>query len=150
MHKFYRYNSYNDNDYKLTVGKNNLSYFKSIVYDGFKFLTLDTDIYGIDFEIEPQVLRKIKLKQIDNKLNNVERKIIQLLERSTIKESTFDNNFANSYSNKWYVTNSSYTDYEYYDEYLELDKKTHKDKNIFQQKVNNYKAKQYESKARFR
>jgi len=153
MYKYYRYDSNNDTGYKLTVGKNNFSYFKSIVYDGFKILNPDTDIYAIDFEIEPQVLRKIKLKQIDNKLNSVERKIIQLLERSRIKESTFDYGYTNSFSNSSY-SNFSYNinkslDYEYYNDQL-IDKEEHRDRNKYQQKVNNYKAKQYEGKTRFR
>lgn len=151
MYKYYRYNSKSDTDYKLTVGKTNFNYFKSIVYEGFKILSPDTDIYTIDFEIEPQVFRKIKLKQIDNKLNSVERKIIQLLERSKIKESTFGYNNANnySYSNFSFTNSNTSEDYEYINDQI-IDKETQKDRNKYQQKVNNHKAKQYESKTRIR
>lgn len=142
----YRYHTKNDNGYRLSVEKSNLLYFKKIVYAGFNIKYSDTNT--IEYEIEPQIIRKIKLNKINKQTNRTEIAILELLERSNEVDmnTSYNSNYGNSY---WYSCSSS-SSYNYDDEEIIENKQEIKNRNKLQSKIHSQKAKQYESKTRFR
>jgi hypothetical protein len=78
MHKY--------KSYRLLVEKSIFASFQKIQYDGFKILYSTSDF--IHYQIDTQVIRKLKLKKIDNniKRNSIEERLSQLLDRSEEKE----------------------------------------------------------------
>lgn len=139
----YRYEIKNDKGYRLSVEKSNLNYFKKIVYEGFNIIYSDTFI--LEYEIDSQLIRKIKLNKINKKTIRVEISILELLERSReVEVDTSKFSIYNSYYSVW--STSGYSDSE---EVIE-NKKEIKERNKIQSKIHSQKAKQYESKTRFR
>jgi len=142
----YRYEIKNDKGYRLLVEKSNLNYFKKIVYDG--LCIIYTDSYILEYNIEPQLIRKIKINKINKQTTRIENTILELLERS--KEIEIDTNKYNiSYGNSSYGTFYSCSSNYYNAEILE-NKKENKERNRLQSKIYSQKAKQYENKTRFR
>ncbi len=139
----YRYEIKNYKGYRLSVEKSNLNYFKKIVYEGFNIIYSDTFI--LEYEIDSQLIRKIKLNKINKKIIRVEISILELLERSReVEVDTSKFSIYNSYYSVW--STSEYSDSE---EVIE-NKKEIKERNKIQSKIHSQKAKQYESKTRFR
>lgn len=143
--KVYRYEIKNDTGYRLSVSKSNLIYFKKIIYDGFNIRYSDT--YAMEYDIDPQLIRKLKLNKINKQITRTESAILELLERST--ERDIEPNKFNSYYGS-YSSSYSCSSYSYYD-YIDIEeKKETRERNKYQSRVHNQKAKQYENKARFR
>ena len=74
--------------YKLLSEKGVFASFKKIEYHGFKILYETSEF--IHYQIDIQVIRKLKLKKLDNniKRNSIEDRLSQLLDRSEEKEET--------------------------------------------------------------
>jgi hypothetical protein len=72
--------------YRLLSEKGIFASFKKIEYQGFKILYSTSEF--IHYQIDSQIIRKLKLKKIDNNLKNgsVEERLFQLLEGSEEKE----------------------------------------------------------------
>lgn len=144
--KIFKYEIKHDTGYRLSVNKSNLIYFKKIVYDGFNIKY--SDPYSMEYEIDTQLIRKLKLKKIGKETSRIENSILELLERSTEREietNKFNSYYGRySYSANWSCSNS------YYDN-IDIEEKTErKERNKYQSKIYSQKAKQYENKARFR
>ena len=144
--KIFRYEINNDTGYRLSVNKSNLIYFKKIVYDGFNIKFSDN--YSMVYEIEPQLIRKLKLTKIEKKTTKVENSILELLERS--KEVDMNTNKYTIYNSYLYSCSSGPSGSSgSYNIDIE-EKKEIKERNKYQSKMYNQKVKQYENKARFR
>lgn len=143
--KIFKYEIKHDTGYRLSVNKSNLIYFKKIVYDGFNIKYSDS--YSMEYEIDPQLIRKLKIKKIGKETSRIENSILELLERSTEREIV-PNKF-NSYYGSYSSCYSS-SSYSYYDNIDIEEKKEIKERNRYQSKIHSQKAKQYENKARFR
>lgn len=88
--------------YKLLSEKGIFAAFKKLEYQGFKILYTSSEF--IHYQIDSQLIRKLKLKKLDNliKKGSVEERLFQLLESSQEKEETddFDHlNYGYSYWN---------------------------------------------------
>ena len=134
--------------YKLLDEKNIFSSFTRIVYNGFRILYNDSQI--IHFEIDTQLIRRLKLKKLSDEVsvNSAEDKLLSLLERSKEKEDNLLPFTQYSYQTMyWY----NFDDIKLIES---LNKKIEKrERNKFlvtQSKMNNRKIKQYENKGRFR
>ena len=83
MLKYFTYNISDFKGYRYTVEQSNLKCFEKIDYTGIKIVRSST--YFIHYEIDIQLVRKLKLKQISELIrpNSTEDRILQLLERSS-------------------------------------------------------------------
>lgn len=72
--------------YRLLSEKGIFASFKKIEYQGFKILYANSEI--IHYQIDTQILRKLKLKKLNDSLkrNSIEERLSQLLEGSEEKE----------------------------------------------------------------
>lgn len=72
--------------YRLLSEKGIFASFKKIEYQGFKILYATSDF--IHYQIDTQVIRKLKLKKLNDSLkrNSIEERLSQLLEGSEEKE----------------------------------------------------------------
>lgn len=72
--------------YRLLSEKGIFASFKKLEYQGFKILYATSEF--IHYQIDSQIIRKLKLKKIDNNLKtgSVEERLFQLLEGSEEKE----------------------------------------------------------------
>jgi hypothetical protein len=77
----YKYKSY-----RLLVEKSTFASYQKIKYEGFKILYSTSDF--IHYQIDTQVIRKLKLKKLDTcfKRNSIEERLSQLLNESEEKE----------------------------------------------------------------
>jgi len=84
--------------YKLLSEKGVFTSFKKIEYQGFKILYATSDF--LHYQIDIQVIRKLKLKKLDNsiKRNSIEDRLSQLLDRSEEKE---EKEMRHNNSNYW-------------------------------------------------
>jgi hypothetical protein len=78
----YKFETDKFSGYKLLVEKGIFASFKRINYKGFKINYSCSDL--IQYQIEPQLIRKLKLKKLNDeiKINSMEDRLFQLLERS--------------------------------------------------------------------
>lgn len=65
---------------KLSVNKYNTTFFKSIIYDGFNFTY--KSITMLEFTIDKQLLRKLKIHKLNGELDSIELKILKLISYS--------------------------------------------------------------------
>jgi hypothetical protein len=125
--------------YRLLDEKNIFANLKKLVYDDFKILYSDSNT--IHFNIDTQLIRKLKLKKLSDEIsiNSKEGKLLELLERS--KESVIysTDNFYSEFSYSCYYDN--------YDTKIDTNNRMeNRDRNKFimtQSKMNNRKVKQY-------
>jgi len=76
--------------YKLLSEKSVFESFKKLEYQGFKILYSTSEV--ISYQIDSQIIRKLKLKRINNTANRIEERLYQLLYRSEEnKEEEFNN-----------------------------------------------------------
>jgi hypothetical protein len=127
--------------YRLLTEKSNFAYFKNLAYSGFRIVYSNAEI--IHFEIDTQLIRKLKLKKISDEINRNSKEyyLFELLERS--KESGTYVSY-DSYATYWY----NYSDVELTSTLIE--KIDRKQKAQHRSNIINQKAKQYENKSRFR
>ena len=94
--------------YRLLSEKGIFASFKKLEYQGFKILYATSEF--IHYQIDSQIIRKLKLKKIDNNLKNgsVEERLFQLLEGSEEKEEKELTNYGGSY----WTTYSGFYSYE--------------------------------------
>lgn len=147
--KYYVYNISGFKGYKYIIEKSYIRSLKNIIYDGFHVVYDLPDL--IHFRMDIKIVRKIKLMKLSKEitLNSVEYKLSKLLELSKEKETGMSlfgtygayGTYSGSYS-------YSYSDSYNYDTKDEIEEK--KDRNRYQSKLYNIKAKKYENKARFR
>lgn len=78
----YKFETDKFSGYKLLVEKGIFASFKRINYKGFKINYSCSDL--IQYQIELQLIRKLKLKKLNDeiKINSMEDRLFQLLERS--------------------------------------------------------------------
>ena len=145
MNKFFTYKfDTSHKGYRLISEKSNFAYFKNLEYLGFKIIYSSAEI--IHFEIDTQLIRKLKLRKISDEINRNSKEyyLFELLERS--KEAKEQGSFIpyESYATYWY----NYSDVELTNTVLE--KFDRQQKANLKSRVINQKAKQYENKSRFR
>jgi len=141
--KKYTFNVSKFNGYRLRVEKSNLKCFQKLKYDGLEIIYY-SDTY-LDFDVALTLIRKLKLRQLNNdiKRNSIEDYILQLIERSKEREDD-----SISYNGYWsYSTGRNGT----YDEESDLiNKHENKNRRSYQKNLFNQKIKQYENKGRIR
>jgi hypothetical protein len=95
--------------YKLLSEKGVFASFQKIQYAGFKILYSTSDF--IHYQIDTQIIRKLKLKKIDNsiKRNSIEERLSQLLDRSEEKEEK-EMGYYIYHSSSWTIYNTSYNE----------------------------------------
>lgn len=119
---------------------------EKIKYDGFEFKSSSYIADILQFKIEKQLIRKLKLLNISNgvKFASIEYNIIQLLEKS---EEYEDFDYFSTSGMSWYLLPQIRS--------RDIsgqkgDKEEYKGRQKFQSKQYNQKIKQYENKGRFR
>ena len=128
--------------YRLIQEKENFDSFKKINYESFEILYQNSDL--INFKIDTQVIRKLKLLKLNEKikLNFNEKRLSLLLSISKEKENDdFEYKF-------------TYSNYDYYVDYrIIINKEEIKERKrnlVNQSKMYSQKIKQYTNKSRFR
>lgn len=145
MIKKFRYQeypaNYNKNYVKLSVNKYNLTYFKNIIYDGFTITKIS--VMELEFEIDTQLIRKLKICNIDNNFSNKnELKIIQLLDRSIeiIKEDFWSYASGVTYTQVGFWYSSTFSRRKQKNGIDPYEKNEHKHRiRLDNQKIKNYK-----------
>lgn len=137
--KKYTFNVSKFTGYRLRVEQSNLKCFRKLNYDGLAILYY-SDI-SIDFNVDLLLIRKLKLKQLNNEIrrNSTEDYILQLIERSKEREEE------PSSSGYWYTTSRNGT-YYYDNEENLIQRQENKERKKYQEKIFNQKIKQYENK----
>ena len=105
----YQFEMHKYKGYKLLSEKGVFASFQKIQYTGFKILYSTSDF--IHYQIDTQIIRKLKLKKIDNsiKRNSIEERLSQLLDRSEEKEEKDMRYYI--YGSSWTIYNTSYNEY---------------------------------------
>lgn len=142
--KYFKY-TFNINRYKNY--KRNLIYrefqlFQKIKFDGIKIR--DKAKYSVTYIINEKLLRKIKIKNINENLNKDEKFILYFIEKSV--EISKDD----LYVNNWHYYSAAGDFYHENENEDIIQKKLQKQFLKNQSKFYNQKGKQYENKARFR
>ena len=96
--------------YKLLSEKGVFASFKKIEYQGFKILYATSEF--IHYQIDTQIIRKLKLKKLDDsiKRNSIEDRLSQLLERSEEKEEAEYKDYGSYWSWRIYDYNKNDVD----------------------------------------
>jgi len=105
----YQFEMHKYKGYKLLSEKGVFASFQKIQYAGFKILYSTSDF--IHYQIDTQIIRKLKLKKIDNsiKRNSIEERLSQLLDRSEEKEEK-EMGYYIYHSSSWTIYNTSYSE----------------------------------------
>ena len=133
--------------YRLLTEKSNFACYKKLELKGFNIILSTAEI--IHYEIDTQLIRKLKMLKINDGLNmnSKEYHLFEMFNKS--KEKDPDSPFSYQTSASfWYYDNSYYHNNE-----VTLVKEEKRERNRFlenQSRQNNRKAKQYENKIRFR
>jgi len=148
MLKYYTYQFVMDQfkGYRLLTEKSNFACYKKLELKGFNIILSTAEI--IHYEIDTQLIRKLKMLKINDSLNmnSKEYHLFEMFNKS--KEKNLDEPFSYSYSTSYWL----YDNY-YHGNDVALVKEEKRERNRFlenQSRQNNRKAKQYENKIRFR
>jgi hypothetical protein len=103
----YQFEMHKYKGYKLLSEKGVFASFQKIQYAGFKILYSTSEF--IHYQIDTQIIRKLKLKKIDNsiKRNSIEERLSQLLDRSEEKDENEFKNYGNYF---WTYSGSFYSE----------------------------------------
>lgn len=105
----YQFDMYKYKSYRLLVEKSTFASYQKIKYEGFKILYSTSDF--IHYQIDTQVIRKLKLKKLDTcfKRNSIEERLSQLLNESEEKEEK-EMGYYIYHSSSWTIYNTSYNE----------------------------------------
>jgi len=143
MIKCFTYNISKFKGYRLKIEQSNFKCYSKLKIEGFHVIeSYDT---FFNYSIDSQLIRKLKLKKINNLIrdNSDENRLLELLNMSKEYEIIDNNTWMPNVNYSYW---SSSQECEYYDE----DPKYNKLQNKYQSKIHSQRAKQYENKARFR
>lgn len=136
MNKKFIFDTSDIKGYRQLCERSNIKIYSKIEIEGFNVYYISR--YKINFEIDDQLLRKLKIKNLNNniKYNSAEYHILQLIGKSVIADEYED-------ENSWYwYSSSSGTNGD-----LEFESKEDKKlKNKYNSNKYKHKIKQYENK----
>jgi len=94
--------------YRTKIDISNVNYFKNIKYKGFSIIRTTSDF--IIYELETQIIRKLKIRKVNNLTTNIEDRFLKLLKQSFEYEDEMIQFF---YKSKNPIRSSSIASYSY-------------------------------------
>ena len=137
-HKYFRFDIEKYTGYRKIAEKSNLKYFQKIKCDGFNVMQYSQT--SIKFNIDPQLIRRLKLKNISGnvKRNSRDFYILELIEKS--EELNPNEPEEIRYGDCWTMYGGG-------DEYFyDYERESNKEKNKYQNKHYNNKVKNHRNK----
>ena len=120
--------------YRLKVEQSNLSHYKKLKYNG--FIISVSSPYYIEFDIDNQLIRRLKLEKLNDNIrkNSKEDILLELLEKSNVNDNVarilpYSLTCATGY-------------YDYEDSEIGFNKEQMKERNNYQSRIYNQKIKQ--------
>lgn len=141
----YTFNINKYKNYKKSLIYKEFNIFKKLKYEGIHIIYEGS--YSVKYKLDNQLMRKLKLLNINGSINKTEKLILYFVEKSVqISEEESQKN------NNWWSSGNYITPlYDYYENTEVIEQKKEQKNNVkIQSKIFNQKIKQYENKGRFR